>query len=91
MYKRVYVPSHWIAPTTHFTDEKTEPHKDAMIRPKMHSWWAMTQIQLHSRISSNFRLNNPNREERDKEQNELNQIYKWLDELEEYLLYCFLF
>lgn len=37
----------------------------------------MTQIQLHSLISSNFRLNNPNLEERDKERNELNQIYKW--------------
>lgn len=37
-------------------------------------------------------LNNPNCGERDKEQNgKLNQIYKWLDELEEYLLYCFLF
>ena len=45
----------------------------------MHSWWAMTQIQLHSLISSKFRLNNPNHEERDKERNELNQIYKgWM-------------
>ena len=39
----------------------------------------MTQIQLHSLISSKFRLNNPNHEERDKERNELNQIYKgWM-------------
>ena len=37
----------------------------------------MTQIQLHSLISSNIRLNNPNLEERDKERNELNQINKW--------------
>lgn len=62
---------------THFTDEETDPHKASMIWPTMHSWWAVTRIQLRSIIFSYFRLNNPYLvEERNKERNELNQSYK---------------